>query len=118
MKTVKFLAVVAILGLLSFSNYAQTPNDNNHKIIFANYENHRNPEFRSFKKSSDPAEEEFLGNSFESKMAELNIERINYNIEKSIKYIAPSVEVIEAKECLDSIMVQIEKEIKYIAPKN
>ena len=116
MKTLKVLITIALFGFISFSNFAQT--DDKPKAMFASYENHRNPEFRNFEKPCDPAEASFLRESFEIKMAELSIERINYHIEKSIKYVAPSVELIDATEELESLMAEAQDQIKYEAPKN
>ena len=116
MKTLKVLFAIALFGLVSFSNYAQT--DDKPKVMFASYESHNRPEFRNFERPADAAEAEFMRNSFELKMAELDIERINYHIEKAIKYVAPSVEIVEANENLDSLMVETELQAKYVAPEN
>lgn len=116
MKTLKVLLMIALFGLISFSNYAQA--DDKPKAMFASYENHRNPEFRNFEKPADLAEATFMREAFELKMAELNIERINYHIEKAIKYEAPSVEISDATENLNSLMVETELQVKYVAPEN
>jgi hypothetical protein len=116
MKTLKIIATIALFGLISLSNFAQT--DENPKAMFASYESHRKPEVRNFERPADAAEASFLREAFEIKMAELQVERINYHIEKSIKYVAPSVELIEATEELDSLMAEAQDELKYIAPEN
>ena len=116
MKTLKVLLTIALFGLISFANFAQT--NDNPKTMFASYESHRNPEFRNFGRPTDAAEATFMREAFELKMAELNIERINYHIEKAIKYEAPSVEVSDATENLNSLMVETELQIKYVAPEN
>jgi len=116
MKALKVLFTIALFGLISLSNFAQT--DENPKAMFASYESHRKPELRNFERPADAAEASFLKEAFEIKMAELQVERINYHIEKSIKYVAPSVEVIEASDSLNSLMSDIENDIMYIAPEN
>jgi len=116
MKTLKIMATIALFGLISLSNFAQT--DENPKAMFASYESHRKPEVRNFERPADAAEASFLKEAFEIKMAELSIERINYHIEKTVKYVAPSVEVLDAKDSIESLMANIQKEIKYVAPEN
>jgi len=116
MKTTKLLFTIVLFGLISFSNFAQT--DDEPKAMFANYESHRNSEFRLDGKSTESEEMVYMRNLYEIKMTELNLERLAYRTEKELKYEAPSVELIEAIENLDSLMIKTLKEIKYVAPEN
>ncbi len=113
MKTIRILMTIAMFALLGFSSKAQKP-----ETVLANYR----PEMNLVSTTSIPpetlAEMEYMKNVYELKMTEIRLEHLMYRMERDLKYVAPSPEVIEAIESLDELSLIVEKEIRYVAPKN
>lgn len=113
MKTVKILIAIAIVALMGSSSKAQNP-----EKIQVDYHPERTLASTTAMPAETLGEMEYMRNVYELKMIEMRLEHLMYRTERELRYVAPSPEVLDALESLDSLASEMEAKIKYVAPNN
>jgi hypothetical protein len=103
--TIKVLVTIALFGLFSFSNFAQTEDKSN--IFLAS----NNSVYFPLEKE----EADCMKNLLEQKISEFRLEQMMFNTEIKARYVANE---FDSEISLESLMAKTEEQIKYVAPKN